>query len=311
MNVRPFDWRDFSILYSYRHRGLFLDNTLLLTRGPVLVPVGALLASFAPAFGIFTYLYEDDANKGAPLVGQVTHAAGASFARLSFLAPETSMETADLPVLFDYIAQQIGERGAFHVLAEVEENSPTFRVLHSAGFAIYARQRIWQLEGEPQVRQGKQPWRSCTSHDILSVRTLYSNLVPGLVQQAEPLPRQRLKGVVLTHEEGLLAYIELRYGPVGIWAQPFVHPDAEDFGSRLAYMLQVLPNRRGRPIYLCVRTYQSWLEPGIEALGARPGPLQAVMVRHLAIARKASQPYAMPAMNSTRVEPTAPIARVK
>ena len=31
----------------------------------------------------------------------------------------------------------------------------------------------------------------------------------------------------------MLAYVELRYGPAGIWAQPFVHPDAPEVGATL------------------------------------------------------------------------------
>jgi len=46
-------------------------------------------------------------------------------------------------------------------------------------------------------------------------------------------------------------------------------------------------------------------------MGARPGPQQAVMVRHLAITRRVKQAYPLPAINGTRAEPTAPIARIK
>ena len=35
-------------------------------------------------------------------------------------------------------------------------------------------------------------------------------------------------------------------------------------------------------MYLCVRSYQTWLEPVLEDLGALAGPRQAVMVKHLA-----------------------------
>ena len=63
---------------------------------------------------------------------------------------------------------------------------------------------------------------------MLRIRSLYNNLVPGLVQQVEPLPPDQLRGMVYYQQGELLAYVELRYGPRGIWAQPFVHPDAED-----------------------------------------------------------------------------------
>ena len=307
MNIRPFEWRDLPALHRSRLRGLFLDSRLALTRGPVLVPAGALLTWLAPRTGIFTYLCEAEAP-AEPLIGQVTHAGGATFARLSFLAPESGVESADLPALFDQMAAEIGERGAFHVLAEVDEQTPAFQALHRAGFAIYARQRIWKLEQIAPGPSGRlAPWRACSAQDLLAVRSLYSNLVPGLVQQVEPLPREHLKGMVYYHAEVVHAYVELHYGPAGIWAQPFVHPDVEDFPARLVHLLQMLPGRFSRPVYLCVRSYQSWLETAIEALGAVPGPSQAVMVRHLAVPRRATEPYALPAMNGTRTEPVARI----
>lgn len=307
MNIRPFDWHDLPLLYRYRQDGVFLDSMLAFTRGSLLAPGGALLAYFAPATGVFTYLGKPDGDAGQPLIGQVQHSAGATFARLTFLAPETALQSADLPALFDTIAVEVGRRGAFHALAEVEEGSPAFLALHQSGFAIYARQRIWRLEGEPQGDSNPAEWRACTGQDTLRVRSLYADLVPGMVQQVESLPRERLKGMLLLQRGDVRAYLELRYGPAGIWAQPFVHPDTPDVSAHLVNLLQTLPNRRGRAIYLCVRGYQSWLEPALEELGAEPGQSQAVMVRHLAVARKAAQPYALPSLNGKRVEPVAQI----
>jgi hypothetical protein len=306
MNIRPFDWRDLPLLHRYRQRGLFLDSARAFTRGTVLIPAGALLAYFAPATGIFTYLSESEGEAHQPLVGQVFHASGSPFAQLTFLAPEAALQSAALPALFDYIAVEMGQRGAFYVLAEVDENSQAFLALHLSGFAVYARQRIWRLAGEPQG-QAEPTWRVCTPKDTLGVRVLYAGLVPGLVQQVEPLPRERLKGMVFTLRGEIRGYVELRYGRFGIWAQPFVHPDAPDVAGRLVHLLQALPNRRGRMVYLCVRSYQSWLESAIECIGAQPGQSQAVMVRHLAVARKATQPYAIPARNGARAEPVARI----
>lgn len=311
MNTRLFEWRDLLVLYRYRHHGLFLDSALVLTRGPLLVPVGALLATIAPGTEVFTYLCEGGDRREKPLVGQVTHSASYSYAHLSFLAPESAVELTYLPALFDQMAVGMGEQGAFHLLAEVDESSQASEALHKAGFAIYARQRIWRLEGEPQGEMAADTWRSCILQDGLNMRALYCDLVPGLVQQVEQQPRQRPKGMVLYRKDVLLAYVEMRYGPRGIWLQPFVHPDAQDFSGHLVRLLSCLPNRRSRPVYLCVRSYQSWLEGATEAVGAVAGSHQAVMVRHLAVSRKALQPLALPAINNTRPEPTAPIARSK
>jgi hypothetical protein len=46
-------------------------------------------------------------------------------------------------------------------------------------------------------------------------------------------------------------------------------------------MVNHLSDRRNRPVYICVRSYQAWLEPVLADLGAKAGPRQAVMVKHL------------------------------
>ena len=43
-----------------------------------------------------------------------------------------------------------------------------------------------------------------------------------------------------------------------------------------------LPDRRGRKVYLNVRSYEAWLEPVLADLGAQASSRQAVMVKHLA-----------------------------
>jgi hypothetical protein len=129
------------------------------------------------------------------------------------------------------------------------------------------------------------------------------------VQQVEPLPKKNLKGVVHYQNGELRAFVELKYGRNGIWIQPFVHPDAEGFERHLVYLLRTLPDRRDRPLYICVRSYQSWLEIAIDAMGAQPGAQQAVMVRHLTVSSRVKQAYPLTAINGTRAEPTAPIAR--
>jgi hypothetical protein len=311
MKIRLFEWRDLPVLHRYRHDGLFLDSASALTRGAMLVPAGALLASLAPATGIFTYLCEGDDSETI-LVGQVTHPTGATYARLSFLTPEAAVESAALPALCDQMTVEMGKRGAFHLLSEVDESSQAFEALHKAGFAIYTRQRIWKLEGDVQKGPGATvTWKACMSQDVVGVRALYNNLVPGLVQQLEPLSRQRPRGMVYYQKGDLLAYVELRYGRFGIWAQPFVHPDAQEFSRCMVGLLGELPNLRGRPVYLCIRSYQAWLEAAIDPVSAAPGPQQAVMVRHLTIARRATQTLTLPTINGTRAEPTAPIARYK
>lgn len=309
MNVRPFDWRDLPVLHRYRTQCLFLDRALVLTSGPILAPKGAVLSSLSSATGIFTFLANDEAEDQTPLIGQVTHASGQSSARLSFLAPDSPLPALLLAGIIESMAVQVGERGGLHIIAEVDSEHPLYERLRQVGFGVYARQRIWRLEGSPTGQTLPGLRRAQAGADTAAIRFLYANLVPGLVQQVEPPPGNRLGGMVLYKGNELLIYVEIRYGARGIWVQPFVHPDAGSVAEPLIRLLCDLPYRRGRPVYICVRSYQSWLEPVIDRLGAEPSAPQAVLVRHLSLARRQAVANALVVLNGKTAEPTLPVAR--
>lgn len=311
MNIRPFGLRDLPLLRRYRSQGLFLDSTRILIHGPAMVPMGALISFIGPTLRIYSYHCENGSHPGTPIISQVTYSVGATYARLSYLAPQEALEQPELTALTEYIVSQMGQLGVFHILAEVDESYQAFQLFHRVGFAIYARQRIWRLDGEPTGETNEVAWRASRSRDTIGIRSLYCNVVPGLVQQVEPLPQKNIKGVVYYQNGELQAFVELKYGRNGIWVQPFVHPDAQGFDRHLVNLLHNMPGRRDRPLFICVRSYQSWLESAVEALGGQPGPQQAVMVRHLAITRRVNQTIPLPAINGKRPEPTAPIMRLE
>ncbi len=310
MTVRPFDWRDLPALLRYRNQSAFLDTALVLTRGPLLIP-GALLSYLAPAMGIYTTVCNGQDGVGESLIGQIMHTLGSQFAHMTFLTPQSALELPALAVLLEYLTTFMGERGAFRLLAEVDERTAAYDALHSEGFAIFTRQRIWQLTSELDGGGETGAWRGATGQDMIAIRSLYNNIVPGLVQQVEPFVAQQPRGLIYRQDDDLVAYVELKYGHRGIWAQPFIHPDAEDVAKHLFDLMKSLPYRRTRPVYLCVRSYQSWLEPAIEDLGAEASPRQAVMVKHLAVPQKALRSYALPALEGGHPEISAPIARTE
>jgi len=309
MSVRHFDWRDFPALHRFRNQSVFLDSALVLTRGPMMVP-GALFSYLAPSMGVFTYVLNAEEVGNSPIFGQFIHLMGWPFSHLTFLAPNVALDSLKVPALMEHMMVQSGERGALRLLADVDERLETFETLRQCGFAIYSRQRIWQLTGFPDG--GSQPavWRPAISQDEIPIRSLYNNLVPALVQQVEPLATQRPKGMVYYDHGDLIAFVELRYGSRGIWAQPFVHPDAQDMARHFLDFLSKVPNRRSRPVYICVRSYQSWLETAIEDLGAEAGPRQAVMAKQLVSQQKAMRAFAIPALEGGQPEITAPVARL-
>ncbi len=310
MGARLFDWRDLAVLQRYRDESVFLDSELLLTRGQLLVP-GVLISYLAPTMGIFTCVAGESHQDGTYLMGQFIHLPGNAISHLTFLAPNRSLDSRIVCELLEYMITVSGERGAMRLLADADEQSQVFETLRKCGFAIYNRQRIWRFM--PQKSNSRLPghaWRIATDQDVISVRNLYNNLVPGLVQQIEPFPLQRPRGMVYYQKGELLAYLDLKLGHRGIWVQPFIHPDAEDVPDHLLDFIRQVSGRRNRPIYICVRSYQSWLEPAIEDMGAQAGQRQAVMVRQLITPQKVTRPFAIPALEGGQTEISAPIARL-
>lgn len=315
-SVRPFEWRDLPVLHRYRNECVYLDSSLMLTRGPIFVPTGAILSTLAHATGLFTFISEGDQANGVrdeygPLIGQAAHVNYRHSARLTFFLPAPALQAHPASAVIEAILPVIGERGALHLLAEVDDQSPTTIDLRQAGFGIYARQRIWRLSASANRRSLPGGWRSAVKSDEAAIRFLYANLVPGLVQQVESLPTGRLRGLVYYRGVELLAYVDLEYGLSGIMAQPFIHPDAESVIDNLVSLLNNLPDLYSRPVFVRVRSYQSWLETVLSRHGAESILQQAVMVRHLAITRRVTQSLAVSVMNGSTPETSLPVAQIK
>jgi hypothetical protein len=306
MSIRPFDWRDLSSLHRYRKQSVFLNSALLLTRGPLMM-AGSMLSSLTPSAGIFTSVSTDNGDIRQPLIGQIIHSAGDQIAQLTFLSPEDAMVSPALLDLLEHLSAQAIERGALRLLAEANEGSLAYEALRQNTFAIYTRQRIWCIDSQPTDSQVSLSWQVATDKDLIAVRSLHNNIVPGLVQQVEPFPEERLHGMVYREMGEILAFVELKYGHKGIYAQPFIDPDAEHLVPDLIRLLPHVPNRRSRPVYVCVRSYNSWMESAFDDMTAQEGPSQAVMVKHLAIPQKAVRAYVIPTLESGHPEATVPM----
>ncbi|MFC2055217.1 hypothetical protein ACFLV7_13125 [Chloroflexota bacterium] len=310
MKVRPFEWRDLPILHRHRHHSIFLDNALVLTRGSLLVP-GALLSYLAPTMGVFTCVSNGGSQEDPLLIGQAIHTQGSQCAHLTFLTPEAALRPPMVSGLLEYLVILSGERGAQRVIADVDEQTVAFDALQGEHFVVYSRQRIWKFHDHPEMESKPSSWRTAMSMDSIAIRSLYNNLVPGLVQQVEPYAAYSPQGLVLYQGAELFAYVELKFGLRGIWAKPFVHPGAEGVPAHFQSLLHKIPTRFSRPVYICVRSYQSWLESALEELGAEAGPRQALMGRHMAIVQKAEIRNATSALDRGHAEATSPITRLK
>jgi hypothetical protein len=163
------------------------------------------------------------------------------------------------------------------VLAELDEASAAFAPLRRAGFSVYASQRIWDASSIPGG-SGNAKWPRARSINLPAIQNLHHQIIPPLLQPIEPAPR-RASGFIC--QEGGLCHASTYTGVNGVVVFPLIHPDATNVAEKLTSLVEHLPNRGGRPVYVCVRTYQAWLEHVLEDLGARPGPQQAVMVKHM------------------------------
>ena len=300
MIVRSLDVLDLPQLSRYRRDMLSLDSARILTHGNPLGAV-AMLAYLDPRRHIYTAVATEN---GSSLMGQVTLYEEETSARMTFLAPAEALSGLTLPLL-DHLVTQVGEWGAFHLLAEVDEDSPAFRLLRQAGFAMYAWQRIWKLP-TPDPAAEKDIWRPAAGTDWPAVQSLYGQIVPALLHPVESLPKQ-VMGLVCS-EGNLQAYVAVNRGPKGIWIQPIVPPDSDCVSAQLAGLTHALSDRRDRHIYVCVRSYQAWLESVLEDLGSEAGPRQAIMVKRLAKPQKVDEKVS--AMDKVLVKPAAPVARV-
>ncbi len=284
MTIRPLDLLDLPIIARHRNDVLTLDSTRALTRGHPLGAMG-LLAYINPA----RHLYAAIANGGeTALLGGVIHTRGDTFAKLLYLAPSSRLDDPQLPALIEHLAMQAGEWKAFHVTAEVDETSDVFPALRMAGFSVYAWQRLWDVTSIGKTGSGSGgEWRRAKSVDLHAVQSLHYQIVPPLLHPVEPAPR-RLAGFV--HADNLKGYANVAAGMYGIVLTPLVHPDENNVSEKITSLVSSLKDRGNRPMYLIVRSYQTWLEPVLEDLGAKVSPRQAVMVKHLARLIQEGQP---------------------
>src|SRR5215216_2381743 len=295
MSIRPLALLDLPYLYSFRDAAIGLDTARTLTRGNPLGAVG-LFAYVNPARHVYSAIVN---GEGESVLGGIIHYRDDTFAKLLYIAPSSQLNHPGLPELIENLAVQAGTWGAFHVLAEVDERSDAFVALRKSGFSVYAWQRMWDVSEITEAGSGPD-WIRVKSVHLPSVQSLYHQIVPPLLHPFEPQPKSPTGWMC---NEDVKCYVSMMHGVYGIVLTPLIHPEATDVSKKLAFLINNLPDRRSRPVYLCVRSYQAWLEPVLADLGARGADRQAVMVKHLARLLKEEQ--TVPAVPSgARVQPS-------
>jgi hypothetical protein len=273
MSIRPLALLDLPYIYSFRDEAVGLDTARVLTRGNPLGAVG-LLSYVNPSRHIYSAIAngEDDS-----VLGGIIHTPDEAFAKLYYLAPSSKLDHPYLPDLIENLSSQAGTWGAFHILAEVNETSNVFISLRKSGFSVYAWQRMWDVSGIAEA--GSTPnWTRVKSVHLPSIQSLYYQIVPPLLHPVEPQPKAAVGWMC---NEGAKCYVNVSHGMYGIVLTPLIHPEATNVSEKLLALISNLPDRRNRPVYICVRSYQAWLEPVLADLGAKAAERQAVMVKHL------------------------------
>ncbi len=293
-------------LYRYRRRVLCTDSELALTRGNPVGPL-ALFNYLDLTRGSFTGISSSREDEST-LIGQMIYTPGERSAQISFLLPGDHLDQPSLPDLIDSFALQAGSWGAGNILAEIEESSPALDPVRNSGFNVYGWQTIWLM---PSATNGSHagPWRLATAPDEIHTRTLYQQLIPLLVQAAEPFSTRRSPRLVYAPEDEILAYAEMYSGPQGIYIQPIIHPAVRDVEPLLVGLVNQVPSLAGRPVYLAVRSYQAWLEPTLHHLNSQPAPRQALLVKHLAIPQRVPLLARKPAREAYNAKASVPLAQ--
>ena len=296
MAIRSLDLLDLPTIYRCRGEAVGLDTARALTRGNPLGAIG-LLAYMNPQRHVYSAISSEE---GTMLLGGVSQNNGEPYARLLYVAPASNLGHPSLPGLLDSLSAEAGSWGAFHVLAELDEDSAAFVPLRRAGFSVYAGQRMWDASAITTASD-RSKWPRARSVHLPVIQNLHHQIVPPLLQPIEPAPR-RASGFICS--ESGPCYASTSTGMNGIVVFPLIHPDAKDVADKLSSLVDHLPNRGGRPVYVCVRTYQAWLEHVLEDLGARPGPQQAIMVKHMTRLAKDEQTARARQPASVSVQPS-------
>jgi hypothetical protein len=277
--VHPFDLRDSLLIRQLGSRGKSFDSGIYLTQDLHLLRYAAL-AGLLPNFFPETQILDRPGNGHG--FAQLSHRKGCPSSRLRFVAPREMCTTEKGTELIEALLTQAGRRQAQHILAEVEENTEEYDFFRREGFTIYARQEIWKA-GSTLPETDHPPeglLRPFQPSDTPKALALYCSVVPALVYQVEGFPKSP-KGWALFEEGELVGFFGTLIGPLGLRMEPVFHPGARNVASWIAAWLSALAFLAGRPIYICVRSYQDWIGHILRDFGFSPFSRQAVFARRV------------------------------
>jgi hypothetical protein len=244
---------------------------------------------------------------------QATHQINSPSANLTFLIAETEHDQTALISVLERIIQICGEWGAMHLLCELELNSPYFETFRHADFKVWAKQHLWNINNQDVVEEKlKYKWHSWNKNDFKGMRILQQSIVPRIFQNLEPLMHREISGLVHTNKDGIVrGYADLVYGPKGVLVFPIIHPESAQDPKILSDMIAALPPFGKKPLAVCVRSYQPWLDELLHQMNAECGPEGALMVKYMAILQKVTNTLDIRVLENGRADTGLPVAHIK
>lgn len=206
-------------------------------------------------------------------------------ARMLALAPRLEPDQDDQAwlAMIDLMTHHAGQQHAHTLSAEVEEDHPLCETMRQAGFAIYARQRLWVYPTpNPTLTLAYPSWRVATEADRWDILRLYGLVIPRMLEAI--VAPHTLDGWVLRVGGQLLAYIAVSAGDKGVYLRPFIHADAQAHTRAiLRDALYWAQTTYHGTITLNIPRYMMWLERDADSLGLEPLQQQALLVKHLTV----------------------------
>lgn len=258
-----------------------LNSVLRLTYGS---PLGFWwkASQFDPTQTILTTLYKG--TDEVELISQVRVLSKAKIAYLTLLGGNKDIQQDELLFVLKDLALRTQQLGALHIVAEIDHKHPLLEMMKVSGFRVSAWQDIWRVNNQPAYELAKvqsDEWCPLAEVDWWQASQLLQAVTPPLSQITD-LPTHYLSRYWVCHQkERIIAFADIRYGPQGVWIQPIFDPEVSHCTDLLLGLIHSLPTRLSRPVYLSVRSYQSWLFRDIELMGTDYVAHQAILVKHL------------------------------
>jgi hypothetical protein len=162
--------------------------------------------------------------------------------------------------------------------------------------------------GEERADKAAISWKKASHKEESAVRTLYTTLVPPILQTIEPYRSNIENTLVYKQANEILAFAVSIEGPKGIYLIPVIHPSLEDPGEMLTELVNLYA-RFGKPVYLQMRSFQAWLTSFLEGMNAETTAHFALMAHRLAIPQYVTEEQPELVVNHHRVPATSPIVQ--